>query len=76
MLLVVEVLESCMMKIVMEETTQWSSYLGENNEITFFSVITDFLNFTVLYNYIVPISLYVTIGKNYFLRLHFVPEKK
>ena len=27
------------------------------------NVISDFLSFMILYNYIIPISLYVTVGK-------------
>lgn len=56
-----------MMKIVMNETTNWEFYLGYRETITFHSLVTDFLSFTILYNYIIPISLYVTIGKNHFL---------
>ncbi|OAD56072.1 putative phospholipid-transporting ATPase IF, partial [Eufriesea mexicana] len=70
-LLIVEVLESCMMKIIMEETTHWKSYLGDSTDVTFFSLVTDFLSFTVLYNYIVPISLYVTIELQKFLSSFF-----
>lgn len=64
-LLLVEVLESCVMKVVTEANAKWESYLGTIQSITFGSLATDFLSFTILYNYIVPISLYVTIGKNH-----------
>ncbi|XP_076656807.1 phospholipid-transporting ATPase IF [Halictus rubicundus] len=66
-LLMVEVIESCMMKTVMDSTAKWNSYLGGNRMITFLSLADDFLSFAVLYNYIVPISLYVTIELQKFL---------
>lgn len=53
------------MKVVTEANAKWESYLGTIQSITFGSLATDFLSFTILYNYIVPISLYVTIGKNH-----------
>ncbi|XP_076284102.1 phospholipid-transporting ATPase IF [Lasioglossum baleicum] len=66
-LLIVEVIESCMMKTLMDSTTKWNLYLGGYNTITFLSLADDFFSFAVLYNYIVPISLYVTIELQKFL---------
>ncbi|XP_003485770.1 probable phospholipid-transporting ATPase IF isoform X1 [Bombus impatiens] len=66
-LLLVEVLESCVMKVITEANAKWESYLGTIQSITFGSLATDFLSFTILYNYIVPISLYVTIELQKFL---------
>lgn len=51
------------MKFVIETNSTWDAYLGEKSSTTPLSLFTDLLNFTILYNYIVPISLYVTIGK-------------
>ncbi|XP_076762998.1 phospholipid-transporting ATPase IF [Xylocopa sonorina] len=70
-LLLAEVIESCMMKIVMENAVDWSWYLGVTDTVNVYLVITDFLNFVVLYNYIVPISLYVTIELQKFLSSFF-----
>ncbi|KOC61372.1 putative phospholipid-transporting ATPase IF [Habropoda laboriosa] len=70
-LLLSEVVESCIMKIVMENAMSWSSYLGPNNPTTFSWLVNDFLSFVVLYNYIVPISLYVTIELQKFLSSFF-----
>jgi magnesium-transporting ATPase (P-type) len=39
------------------------SYLGQRNDIDFSAVLQDLFSFVILYNYIIPISLYVTIGK-------------
>lgn len=63
-LLLAEVLESCLLKVIMDYRATWVSYLGPSNPVTFSSLLNDCLNFMVLYNYIVPISLYVTIGEN------------
>lgn len=51
------------MKAVLEESwsESWSSYLNDIQSFTFSSLVTDFLSFLILYNYIVPISLYVSI---------------
>ncbi|XP_061935372.1 phospholipid-transporting ATPase IF-like isoform X4 [Apis cerana] len=62
-ILLFEVIESCTMKAVLEESwsESWSSYLNDIQSFTFSSLVTDFLSFLILYNYIVPISLYVSI---------------
>lgn len=39
------------------------SYLGPRNSIRVTTVMQDFFSFVILYNYIIPISLYVTIGE-------------
>ncbi|XP_026668285.1 phospholipid-transporting ATPase IG-like [Ceratina calcarata] len=62
-ILTFEVIFSCIMKNVFQSTYKLP-YLGPEESINVGSVILDFLNFTVLYNYTVPISLYVTIGKS------------
>lgn len=63
------------MKVITEANAKWESYLGTIQSITFGSLATDFLSFTILYNYIVPISLYVTIGKNHVFFLSFLRPK-
>lgn len=73
-LLLVEVTQSCMIKIIVDATAHWKWYIGPAEEITVYSLITDFLKFMILYNYLVPISLYVTIGKNYFFVNLFYPS--
>jgi magnesium-transporting ATPase (P-type) len=39
------------------------SYLGPRNTIDVSTVVQDLFSFVILYNYIIPISLYVTIGE-------------
>lgn len=39
------------------------SYLGPSNAINVSTVVQDLFSFVILYNYIIPISLYVTIGE-------------
>jgi hypothetical protein len=39
------------------------SYLGQRNDIDVSAVLQDLFSFVILYNYIIPISLYVTIGE-------------
>lgn len=60
-ILLFEVIESCTMKVVLEESWAESWYLNSIQPLTFSSLVTDFLSFLILYNYIVPISLYVSI---------------
>ncbi|XP_076395905.1 phospholipid-transporting ATPase IF [Megachile rotundata] len=69
--LVFEIMLSCILKIVFEQTAKWEAYLDKDGTITVGSLVTDFLSFTVLYNYIVPISLYVTIELQKFLSSFF-----
>ncbi|CAK9806962.1 Phospholipid-transporting ATPase IF [Anthophora plagiata] len=70
-LLLAEVVVSSIMKVIMDSTMLWSSYLGPDVPITFSVLLTNFLSFIVLYNYIVPISLYVTIELQKFLSSFF-----
>ncbi|XP_076173411.1 phospholipid-transporting ATPase IF isoform X2 [Ptiloglossa arizonensis] len=70
-LLLVEVTQSCMIKIIVDATAHWKWYIGPAEEITVYSLITDFLKFMILYNYLVPISLYVTIELQKFLSSFF-----
>lgn len=62
-ILFIEVIISITMKLYVESYHEWDSYMGPRPEITFSSVVTDILSFLILFNYIVPISLYVTVGK-------------
>jgi len=39
------------------------SYIGPQDPITAGGVVQDVLSFLILYNYIIPISLYVTVGE-------------
>jgi hypothetical protein len=39
------------------------SYLGRQSDLDASKVIQDLLSFVILYNYIIPISLYVTVGE-------------
>jgi hypothetical protein len=39
------------------------SYLGPRTAIDVSTVVQDLFSFVILYNYIIPISLYVTIGE-------------
>ncbi|XP_076237899.1 phospholipid-transporting ATPase IF [Calliopsis andreniformis] len=70
-LLLAEVLESCMLKVIMDLKAPWATYLGPSDKISFPLLVNDFLSFMVLYNYIVPISLYVTIELQKFLSSFF-----
>lgn len=62
-ILSIEVVASTMMKLYIESYERWDSYLGPQHEINFSTLVKDILSFTILYNYIVPLSLYVTVGK-------------
>ncbi len=41
-----------------------ADYLGPDKPSTFGGVLTDLSSFMVIFNYIIPISLYVTLGTN------------
>jgi hypothetical protein len=58
-----EVLLSTVLKLYVDSYEVWDNYLGPRDELNFHVLITDLLSFLILFNYIVPISLYVTIGK-------------
>lgn len=72
-ILFVEVFGSVIMKLYIESYEEWDSYLNQDSQYktTFCTIITDILSFVILLNYIVPISLYVTIGKTFYLRNSF-----
>ena len=50
------------MKAMVGKKAKWSVYLGEQTYDMLSTLVTDLLSFTILFNYVVPISLYVTIG--------------
>ncbi|XP_046820654.1 phospholipid-transporting ATPase IF-like isoform X3 [Vespa crabro] len=62
-LLLFEIIISTIFKFIIESNSTWDVYLGEKSSTTPLSLFIDLLSFTILYNYIVPISLYVTIGE-------------
>ncbi|XP_078052193.1 phospholipid-transporting ATPase IF, partial [Augochlora pura] len=66
-LLIVEVIESCSIKTLMDATQNWESYIGGQKLLTFVTLVDNFFAFLLLYSYIVPISLYVTIELQKFL---------
>jgi len=63
MILLIEVLVCTILKLFVESYQEWNSYLGPQSDLNFSSLTTDILSFIILFNYIVPISLYVTAGK-------------
>ncbi|XP_043667422.1 phospholipid-transporting ATPase IF-like isoform X2 [Vespula pensylvanica] len=66
-LLLFEISISTILKFIIESNSTWDDYLGEKRSTTPLSLLIDLLSFTILYNYIVPISLYVTIEVQKFL---------
>ncbi|XP_018306223.1 probable phospholipid-transporting ATPase IF [Mycetomoellerius zeteki] len=60
-ILLTEVLICTLLKLYVETLQVWESYLGPLPTTNFLTLITDILSFLVLFNYIVPISLYVTV---------------
>ncbi|KAK0098029.1 hypothetical protein PV326_011702 [Microctonus aethiopoides] len=71
LILLFEILFATLMKVLYEFNELWSSYLGEYTAIGFSKLINDMLSFTVLFNYIIPISLYVTVELQKFLGSYF-----
>lgn len=65
--LIMEILLSTVIKQLIYLNDDWHMYLGFHESLTFFKILQDVLTFTVLYNYIVPISLYVTVGNNFLI---------
>ncbi|KAF7997896.1 hypothetical protein HCN44_009294 [Aphidius gifuensis] len=65
--LIMEIFISTIIKQLIYLINKPSWYLGINGSPTFFKILKDILNFTVLYNYIVPISLYVTVELQRFM---------
>ncbi|XP_012530011.2 probable phospholipid-transporting ATPase IF isoform X2 [Monomorium pharaonis] len=66
-ILLIEVLICTMLKLYIESYQEWESYLGPQPTINFMSLLEDILSFLMLFNYIVPISLYVTAEVQKFL---------
>ncbi|XP_014470440.1 PREDICTED: probable phospholipid-transporting ATPase IF [Dinoponera quadriceps] len=66
-ILCIEVLMSTLLKLYVETHATWDIYFGSNYKIDFGQLLTDILSFTILFNYIVPISLYVTVELQKFL---------
>lgn len=61
-------LEVCLctlMKVIVEHSAHWDVYLGKLTSSVYANVHNDILSFLILFNYVVPISLYVTIGIHY-----------
>lgn len=66
--MIVEVVGSYILKRYFEAKRETEDYIGEpNNKITFLSFMRDLLSFLLLYNYLIPISLYVTIELQKFI---------
>ncbi|CAG5102645.1 Similar to ATP11B: Probable phospholipid-transporting ATPase IF (Homo sapiens) [Cotesia congregata] len=65
--LILEITISTVLKQLSDYDHQGHHYLNINSTTSFFKVVRDFLSFTILYNYIVPISLYVTVELQKFL---------
>ncbi|XP_021935483.1 probable phospholipid-transporting ATPase IF isoform X4 [Zootermopsis nevadensis] len=68
-LLLTEVAVSLAFKYAVEIDGKYSteSYLGEKNDINVSAVLQDLFSFVIIYNYIIPISLYVTIETQKFI---------
>ncbi|XP_020288805.1 probable phospholipid-transporting ATPase IF isoform X2 [Pseudomyrmex gracilis] len=62
-----EVIISSLLKLYFDLLNMWGSYLGPRPKISMFSFFSDCLSFCILFNYIVPISLYVTVELQKFL---------
>ncbi|XP_011298118.1 probable phospholipid-transporting ATPase IF isoform X2 [Fopius arisanus] len=69
--MVFEIMASTLLKEFIEVNEEWRSYLGEFETVNFSKLLNNILTFTVLYNYLVPISLYVTIELQKFLGSYF-----
>ncbi|KYN18060.1 Putative phospholipid-transporting ATPase 12 [Trachymyrmex cornetzi] len=66
-ILLTEVVICTILKLYVNTLQVWERYLGPLPEINFLTFILDILSFLVLFNYIVPISLYVTVELQKFL---------
>lgn len=78
-LLVAEVAVSIAFKYVIEIDDKYrtESYLGPRSAIDALGVIQDLFSFVILYNYIIPISLYVTVeAQKFFGSLFFKWDKE
>lgn len=60
-----EVLISTILKLYVESYEKWDNYLGPSPKINFSTLIADIFSFLILFNYIVPISLHVTVGETF-----------
>ncbi|XP_063979096.1 phospholipid-transporting ATPase IF isoform X2 [Diachasmimorpha longicaudata] len=69
--MVFEIMASTLLKELIAVNEEWDSYLGESDFVNFSKLLNDVLTFTVLYNYLIPISLYVTIELQKFLGSYF-----
>uniref|UniRef100_A0ABD2X6E1 Phospholipid-transporting ATPase n=1 Tax=Trichogramma kaykai TaxID=54128 RepID=A0ABD2X6E1_9HYME len=65
--LLLEVLACTAMKAVKEKKEKWDFYLGGSSSFHIGGLANDVLSFAILFNYVVPISLYVTIEMQKFL---------
>lgn len=74
-ILILEITISTILKQFNDYNQQWDYYLSPNSTTSFSKIVYDFLSFTILYNYIVPISLYVTVGNYFFFLLIIVIYK-
>ncbi|XP_018059116.1 PREDICTED: probable phospholipid-transporting ATPase IF [Atta colombica] len=66
-ILLTEVIICTILKLYVNTLQVWERYLGPLPNVNFLTLIMDILSFLVLFNYIVPISLYVTIELQKFL---------
>ncbi|XP_018352435.1 PREDICTED: probable phospholipid-transporting ATPase IF [Trachymyrmex septentrionalis] len=66
-ILLTEVVICTILKLYVDTLQVWERYLGPLPKVNFCTLITDILNFLILFNYIVPISLYVTVELQKFL---------
>ncbi|GFG30600.1 hypothetical protein Cfor_10512 [Coptotermes formosanus] len=77
LLLVTEVAVSIAFKYAVESDDKYKSYLGPQSDTGVSGVIQDLFSFVILYNYIIPISLYVTVEmQKFFGSLFFKWDKE
>ncbi|XP_023288615.1 probable phospholipid-transporting ATPase IF isoform X2 [Orussus abietinus] len=70
-ILLTEIIASATLKEVIEKNSFWDVYLGKIGVTSFYKAFVDALSFVILYNYVVPISLYVTIEMQKFISSFF-----
>lgn len=66
-LLIVTSLISVLLQQIFNYNSKWMIYLGVDKSKKFYQILISILNFMLLFNYIVPISLYVTVEMQKFL---------
>lgn len=66
-LLILISLISVVLQQIFKSNAKWNVYLGEPKSENFYRILISVLNFMLLFNYIVPISLYVTVELQKFL---------